>query len=103
MKKVIDGKVYNTETATKVAEWSNGLSYSDFNNENEELYVTKKGNWFLYGEGGANSKYRKSNGNSAWGSSNIIAMSELDAYKWLEKNNELDAIESYFPKEIEEA
>jgi len=103
MKKVIDGKVYNTDTATKVAEWDNGRPYNDFNNVTETLYITKKGNWFLHGEGGANSHYRKSNGNSSWGSSDIIDKSEYEAYQWLEEHNKLEAIEKYFPEEIEEA
>ena len=30
MKKIINGILYNTETAKELAEWSNGLSSSDF-------------------------------------------------------------------------
>lgn len=30
MKKIIDGKKYDTETAKLVGEWTNGYSYNDF-------------------------------------------------------------------------
>ena len=34
MKKVIDGKVYNTETAEHIGNWSNGYYCNDFHNKN---------------------------------------------------------------------
>ena len=43
MKQSIDGKVYNTETAKKLAHYWNGLGASDFGNLSEDLYITKKG------------------------------------------------------------
>lgn len=55
MKKVINGKVYNTETAEEVASYSFSNS-NDFRYIREKLYRTKKGNWFLYGEGGPMTK-----------------------------------------------
>lgn len=47
MKRIINKKVYNTETATLIAETTNGLSYSDFNCIKEDLYRTKKGQYFI--------------------------------------------------------
>lgn len=43
MKKIIDGKMYNTETATEIHHFNNGLPYSDFNYLEESLY--KKKDW----------------------------------------------------------
>ncbi len=101
MKRIINKKTYNTETATKVAEWDNGIR--DFKAEEEELYITKKGAWFLYYAGCPASKYAEHYGRtSSWGSGIRVYASD-DAYNWLEKNNQTDIIEKYFPEKIEEA
>ena len=87
MKKVIDGKRYDTATATGVESWDNGLSRNDFRHCSEELYRTKNGNYFLHGEGGAMTRWSESNGNTSWGSSGIEALSPADALSWLESHN----------------
>lgn len=38
MKKIIKNRVYDTSTAKKIGEFSNGLSYSDFDYLRETLY-----------------------------------------------------------------
>jgi len=56
MKKTINKKVYNTDTATAVK--TNTVSYfGDPAGYEETLYKTKKGDFFVYGVGGAESKY----------------------------------------------
>jgi hypothetical protein len=101
MKKVIDGKIYNTDTATEVEYYSN---YSTgFDNYNETLYLTKKGVWFLHGSGGPMSPYAVSYPGGSSGGDDIIVYSNDEAFAWLEKHNKIDAIEKYFPGEIEEA
>lgn len=102
MKKVIEKKIYNTETAQEIANYSYS-NHSDFNYIDETLYVTKKGNFFLHGKGGAASRYAKSDGNMSYGSSEIIAMTEDEAYHWLEENGMTEEIETYFSSRIEEA
>lgn len=107
MKKVIERKVYNTETATMVAEYWNGLGNNDFRSLSEDLYVTKNGQWFLHGSGGAMTKYSESNGNSTWGSSDIVLLSASDAYNWIESHQGSikdfdDIIQKYFADEITE-
>lgn len=47
MKKIINGKMYNTETAKKLGWWSNGVSYSNFNRLEEALYLKKTGEYFI--------------------------------------------------------
>lgn len=53
MKKIIDGKMYNTETAKECGTWDN-CEYG-FNRVEETLYRKKTGEFFIHGEGGANS------------------------------------------------
>jgi hypothetical protein len=59
MKKVINGKVYNTETAVRLGDWSNGLFTNDLYYVSEDLYKTKAGAYFLYCDGGAGTSYTK--------------------------------------------
>ena len=101
MRKVINGRVYNTETAEMIAK--NGSFNGNFYDYSEELYKTKKGNWFLYGKGGAMSKYAVHEGNG-WtsGGSSLLALSEDEAKKTLEDWNEVEVIETHFG-EMEEA
>lgn len=109
MIKVIDGKRYNTETATRILCHENGHFVSDFRYRSKELYLTKKGNWFIFHEGGAMSDMAVRVGNNGTGgSSDIEPVSEEDAFKFLQAHSgqydsaEL-ALEKYFASWIEEA
>jgi hypothetical protein len=58
MKRVIEGKSYNTETATYVCDVPcNADSPNDFSWHETSLYVSPKGTYFLAGEGGARSMW----------------------------------------------
>lgn len=103
MKKIIEGKIYNTETAILLGEYSNGLSHSDARFLEEAVYVTKKGAYFLYGAGGVMTKYMERAGNTSWGTSTITVLTKEEAYKWLEKHNKWQVIEERFSSYIEEA
>ena len=97
MKKVIDGKLYNTETASRQAYWSNRLGWRDFNHCEETLYKTKSGNYFIHGEGGPMSKYAVSAGQNQWGSGeHIEPISEDVAKKWAEEKLDGDEYISIF-------
>ncbi len=101
MIKVIDGKRYNTDTAIKIGGDWNGLSVSDFNYCAETLYQTKKGQYFLEGDGGAATRYSKSNGNTSYGSCDIVLLSPEDALAWA--STHLDETElTHFDHMIEE-
>jgi hypothetical protein len=102
MKKVIDGKVYNTETAEVIYTWDNGYYGSDFKQCEETLYRTKKGAFFLHGEGGPMSKYAVSCGNGYGYGSDIQVMTDDEVIEWLEDKNAIGAIEKLFPGHIEE-
>ena len=56
MKKIICGTEYNTELSTVVKKVTNGY-YGDPAGYEETLYVTEGGKYFLYTNGGAESKY----------------------------------------------
>lgn len=102
MKKIINGKKYDTETATKVAEYWNGCSTSDFNYLYEELYRKRTGEFFLYGSGGASTGYSKKCGNNSWcGGERITPLSVEAAKKFAEKNCTVDEYETIFG-EVEE-
>jgi hypothetical protein len=104
MKRIIDGKRYDTETAELVAEWWNGYSPNDFKYCAEDLYRTKKGAFFIYGRGGAMSKYQVAVGNNGMGgSSEIIPMDEDEARHWLETHECTEELEKLFGNKIEDA
>lgn len=104
MKRVIDGKLYNTDTAELIHKWNNGYYPNDFNWCAETLYKTKKGAYFIAGEGGAMSKYSTRCGsNSAGGGSGISVLTEDEAIGWLENHGGTEALEQYFGDKIDEA
>lgn len=87
MKKVLKGKVYDTETAKKVASWYSSYARNDFHYYEEELYQKKTGEFFLYGEGNAASPYSKSCGQNEWcGSEKIVPLTFAEAQEWAEKH-----------------
>lgn len=86
MKKVINGALYDTETAKLLGE----DSYSnprDFRHWAEELYRTKSGKYFLHGKGGAMTKYAVSVGLNEWsGGEKIIPLDLESAQAWAEEH-----------------
>lgn len=96
MKKIIGGKSYNTETATKIGSASSRhCSYSDFNYWEESLYRTQKGAFFIAGEGGANTHYSRSCGQNSWcGGSGLRVIDATEAREWVEQhcNSQYEAV-----------
>ena len=89
MKKIIDGLVYDHYKAKHIAlnKLSEDSNPSSFRYWSESLYMTKKGNFFVYGEGGALTSYSQSCGDkSSCGSEDITALSQEEAIKWCEDN-----------------
>lgn len=84
MKKIIKGKTYNTETAQYLGFYSSG-NPSDLNHYQEELYIKKTGEYFLYGTGGPASKYSKQTESWWTGSEDILPMSKEAAMEWAER------------------
>jgi hypothetical protein len=105
MKKLIDGKRYNTETATLLGEGSGGGFANDFHYFSEGLYQTAKGAYFLAGRGNAASKYGKpcGDGSSRTSGDGIFPLSLADAYTWAEQHLSAEAVEDLFSGNIEDA
>ena len=101
MKKIINGKKYDTETATMVGEYWNGYGSEDFNYLVEELYVKKNGEYFLVGKGGPLTKYVEYYGNNRTYGEEIIPMTLEKAKNWAVKNMDADLYEEIFG-EVEE-
>lgn len=97
MKKYINGKKYDTETAREVGNWSNNRSTRDFSYCDETLFRKKTGEYFLYGEGGPMSKYAVSAGQNSWsGGSDIKPLTFEEARAWAEENLSGDEYEEIF-------
>lgn len=101
MKKIIDGKTYNTETAIRMGRYYNGFSSNDFRNIDECLYLTKKGTFFLAGEGGPMTKYAQQYGDSSGSGDGMEILTKAEALEWRERHDiDTNIIEKYF--EIDE-
>lgn len=87
MKKIIDGSLYNTETAKCLGcDEPTGSYRSDVNYYCETLYRTKAGKYFLHGEGGPMSPYGWWQGNTGGYGERIIPYTPADAREWAEKH-----------------
>lgn len=96
MRKVIKGKVYDTDKASIVASADNGLPVNDFRYAGETLYRKRTGEYFLHGEGGAMSSYARSvDGSMGWGEL-IEPMTYDDARTWMERNASAEEYEAEF-------
>jgi hypothetical protein len=103
MKKVIDGKLYNTDTAKKLGYWSNRYNIGDLNYCAETLYKTKSGKYFIHGEGGANTRYAQPAEQNWWtAGEHIEPISEKTAKEWAEEHLNANEYISIFgqPEEV---
>lgn len=99
MKKVIAGKLYNTDTAENMGEYLTTHSARSFEDYTETLYRKRTGEFFLYGEGGPLSKYAVSLGNGDWSGSEVITPLSYDrAAKWAAEYLSGDEYEEIFGK-----
>jgi hypothetical protein len=103
MKQIIEGKVYNTETAELIGSAHNGYSTSDFRRKTEKLYHTMKGSFFLHGIGGAMTEYGEDCGDSRSGGHKLIPMTEQAAFVWAQEHLSTDIVEDIFGHLVQEA
>ena len=86
MKKIINGRLYDTDTAKELAAIDNGYGAGNAFYSKTALFQKKNGEYFIYGEGGPMSEYGDSVGyNRTWGC-RFEPVDEFDAQKWVEKN-----------------
>lgn len=96
MKRYIKNKVYDTDTARFIGR----IGYSnpgDLNYWSDNLYQKKTGEFFMFCEGGAMSKYSKQTGDNEWsGDWTIKPVNYDEAEKWAQINLDADTYEKYF-------
>lgn len=99
-RQIINGKKYDTSTATELGSRSGGGYCNDFRHWSESLYRTPNGKFFICGEGGPMSHWAvySDNGNERSGSEGIRALTEAEALAWLEAADDkyVDVIEANF-------
>ncbi len=76
MKKILNKKEYNTDTAVLVKKFAYG-ELGDTTGYEETLYQTEDGFYFLYVNGGEDSPYK---------TENIKSISKVRATEWLENH-----------------
>lgn len=104
MKKVINGKLYNTDTAKALGTYGNGGSWRDFSHFEETLYRKKTGEFFLHGEGGPMTRYAETVGQNEWsGGAKIIPLGYAEAQKWAEANLDAEEYQAIFGEIVEDA
>lgn len=96
MKKIIDGKKYDTDTAKRVGAWDNGYIYGDLDFHEEELYRKSNGEFFMMGWSGARGAYATRDGNGMRGGGAIVPLSDAEARAWAERHLDADAYEALF-------
>ncbi len=102
MKRIIKGKKYDTETATKLGYACSNASRNDFSFWEEELYRKKTGEYFMYAFGGPATGYAELCGNNCWKSGERIYPLTIEkAKEWAERYLDVDEYEEIFG-EVEE-
>jgi hypothetical protein len=102
-KAIIEGKRYDTETATLICSGSADTSKSNFRYWSASLYVTKNGNYFLDGEGGPMTRWSRSFDNSCSGGAGVIPIDAAEALAFAERHGGVDVVERFFEADIKDA
>lgn len=84
MKKIVNGKLYDTETAESLGQWKHNLN-------THSLYRTKKGAYFVVTT------------TDMIDASTLLPMPEDELFDWLVKNGGDEQAANLFPNRIEEA
>jgi hypothetical protein len=99
MKRILDGKIYDTETATLRADISGNdgaLPSNEFEWQHTGLYVSPRGTYFIAGRGGARSRWAKPMGLGTGPGEGLIIISDAEARNLFEKFGDMDKYAEYF-------
>ena len=98
MKRVIKGRVWDTQKSGMVAAWANSFYPHDYRYCEENLYCTWRGNWFVHilRAGPESDTYHFSE-------IYLVPLSEDEAFKWLQDHDFTSELEEHFGSRIEEA
>ncbi|WP_029310783.1 hypothetical protein [Acidiphilium angustum] len=94
--KIIGGKIYSTQTATKICELDCRHNRGDFGWHDTAMYRTANGAFFLAGKGGARSMWATSIQNGSSGGEGIRVISEEDAREIAERELTPEKYEEVF-------
>ena len=86
MKKIIDGRMYDTDTAKLLTGWDNGLDCTSFDWLEEDLYLKRTGEYFIFGRGGAATRYSDQCGRTYSAGWSITPVSDAEARVWCERH-----------------
>lgn len=107
MKEIIDGQLFDTDAddVQTIVTYTPVADRGDFNFLREELCKTASGQYFIAGEGGPMTDYRKRVGSGEYaGSSEIRPVSEDEAFRWMQSNGiDAETILDEFGNRVEEA
>lgn len=103
MKKIINGKRYDTDTAAEVGYWDSEVGKGSFLWYEETLYRKRSGEFFLHGYGHAASPYAQADGEGGSDpGEKIVPLTEDEAKTWVEQKLDADTYEALFPVEEED-
>lgn len=96
MKKIINGRKYDTSTATELASVTSNPA-ERFYRTDETLYRKRTGEFFLYGEGGPMTRWAEPYGlTGSQSGSGIVPLTVEEAREWAEHNVDADLYEEIF-------
>ncbi len=99
MRKIINGKMYDTETATEIENWENTPYKNNYIYFKEYLYRKKTGEFFLYGRGNASSKYCEETADRMRSpGEKIVPLTIKEAMVWVENYSDADTYIALFGK-----
>ncbi len=102
MKKIINGRRYDTQTA-KLVGYTSYSTPGSLDYWREDLYVKRTGEYFIHGQGGPMSKYLERIGENEWSYGHEIRPISLDRAKaWAEKYLDADIYEEIFGQVLED-
>ena len=94
MKKIINGRKYDTDTAKVIASYSNEIPSDCY--FSETLYQKHTKEFFVYGHGGAMSKYAETCYGSRTDGETIIPLSLDEAKEWVATYSTVEIYETIF-------
>ena len=96
MKRIINGKKYDTNTASLIYRATANCPCSDFAYWEEELFLKKTGEFFIAGEGHGFTKWASHNGNSSGYGYGLEPISLDEAKEWVSRHCTVDLYEETF-------
>lgn len=95
MRKIINGRRYDTATAKLVGTYETGY-IGDFDWRNEKLYMKSTGEFFLAGKGGARTRWASRTIDGFSSGDGILPLTLEEAREWAEEHLSVKEVENLF-------